>query len=60
MAKVGLEWIQEQIGDLETRKALVERFELSQSIYRKDPWAEHAKEAERFAPLSDLTMEAAE
>ena len=60
MAKVGLEWIQEQVGDLETRKALVERFELSQSIYRKDPWAEHAKEAERFAPLSDLTMEAAE
>ena len=60
MAKVGLEWIQEQVGDLETRKALVERFELSQSIYRKDPWAEHAKEAARFAPLSDLTMEAAE
>ena len=60
MAKVGLEWIQEQIGDLETRHALVERFELSQTIYRKDPWAEHTKEAERFAPLSDLTPEAAE
>ncbi len=60
MAKVGLDWIQEQIGDAETRKGLVERFELSQTIYRKDPWAEHAKDAERFAPLSDLTLEAAE
>ena len=60
MAKVGLEWIQEQIGDLENRKALVARFELSQSIYRKDPWAEQAKDAERFAPLSNLTLEAAE
>lgn len=60
MAKVGLEWIQEQIGDLENRAALAERFELSQSIYRKDPWAEQAKEAERFAPISDLSMEAAE
>ncbi|MEP1610498.1 MAG: nitrite reductase large subunit NirB [Roseobacter sp.] len=60
MAKVGLEWIQEQIGDVENRKALAERFELSQTIYRKDPWAEHAKEAARFAPLSDLTLEVAE
>ena len=60
MAKVGLEWIQEQIGDVENRKALVARFELSQSIYRKDPWAEQAKEAPKFAPLADLTLEAAE
>lgn len=60
MAKVGLEWIQEQIGDLDTRRALVERFELSQSIYRKDPWAEHAKEPPKFAPIADLTLEAAE
>ncbi len=60
MDKVGLDWIQEQIADLETRAALVHRFELSQSIYRKDPWAEHAKEAQKFAPLSDLTLEAAE
>ncbi|WP_300010487.1 nitrite reductase large subunit NirB [uncultured Roseobacter sp.] len=60
MAKVGLEWIQEQIGDLDTRRALVERFELSQSIYRKDPWAEQAKEPPKFAPLADLTLEAAE
>ncbi|MDW3180836.1 nitrite reductase large subunit NirB [Roseobacter sp.] len=60
MAKVGLEWIQEQIGDLDTRRALVDRFELSQSIYRKDPWAEQAKEPPKFAPLADLTLEAAE
>ena len=54
------EWIQEQIGDPDTRRALVERFELSQSIYRKDPWAEHAKEPPKFAPIADLTLEAAE
>ncbi|MFK7763939.1 MAG: nitrite reductase large subunit NirB [Roseobacter sp.] len=60
MDKVGLAWIQEHIEDAVIRKALVERFELSQTIYRKDPWAEHAKEAQKFAPLSDLTLEAAE
>ena len=61
MAKVGLDWIKETVvEDLENRRALVERFELSQSIYRKDPWAEHAKEAEKYQPLSDLTLEAAE
>ncbi|WP_227268688.1 nitrite reductase large subunit NirB [Roseobacter weihaiensis] len=61
LAKVGLDWVQAQVmEDLENRKALVARFELSQSIYRKDPWAEQAKEAERFAPIADLTLEAAE
>ncbi len=61
MAKVGLDWIKETVVDnLDNRRALVERFELSQSIYRKDPWAEHAKEAQRFAPIADLTLEAAE
>ncbi|CUH77150.1 Nitrite reductase [NAD(P)H] [Tritonibacter multivorans] len=62
MAKVGLDWIKEQIvDDLGNRKALADRFELSQSIYRKDPWAEHAKEkAEDYQPLADLTLEAAE
>ena len=62
MDKVGLDWIKEQIvDDLENRKALTERFELSQSIYRKDPWAEHAKEkAKDYQPLADLTLEAAE
>ncbi len=61
MAKVGRDWIKETVvDDLDNRRALVERFELSQSIYRKDPWAEHAKEAQRFAPIADLTLEAAE
>ncbi len=61
MAKVGLDWIKETVvDDLDNRRALVERFELSQYIYRKDPWAEHAKEAQRFAPIADLTLEAAE
>ncbi|SFE22509.1 nitrite reductase large subunit NirB [Roseivivax sediminis] len=62
LAKVGLPWVQETLGDAETRAALVARFDLSQSVYQKDPWAEHATpEAERtFAPLADLTLEAAE
>ena len=60
--KVGLDWVKEVVvDDLENRKALVERFELSQSIYRKDPWAEHAREkADTYAPLADLTPLAAE
>ncbi|WP_411891340.1 nitrite reductase large subunit NirB [Yoonia sp. SDW83-1] len=61
MGKVGLEWIKEQIGNLQTRQALVDRFELSQSIYRKDPWAEHAADkAESYQPLANLALEAAE
>lgn len=63
VAKVGLDWVKEQVvDDLENRKALVERFELSQTIYQKDPWAELAQpdEAPKFAPLADLKLEAAE
>ncbi|MDX8351172.1 nitrite reductase large subunit NirB [Cognatiyoonia sp. IB215182] len=61
MAKVGLDWIKEQIDDPQTQQALVDRFELSQSIYRKDPWAEHAaKKAESYQPLANLSLEAAE
>ncbi|WP_208349923.1 nitrite reductase large subunit NirB [Pseudaestuariivita rosea] len=62
MAKVGLDWIRATVvDDLDSRRALVERFELSQSIYRKDPWAEHARDkAEIYAPLANLTLEAAE
>ena len=59
MAKVGLDWIKEPVaaeGD-----ALVYRFELSQTIYRKDPWAEHVtQQAERYKPLATLSLEAAE
>ncbi|WP_299932329.1 nitrite reductase large subunit NirB [uncultured Pelagimonas sp.] len=60
--KVGLDWVKEQIvDDLDNRKALAERFEISQSVYRADPWAEHAKDkAETYQPLADLTLEAAE
>ncbi|MBV2360614.1 nitrite reductase large subunit NirB [Thalassococcus sp. CAU 1522] len=62
LAKVGLDWVRARVvEDLSERKRLVEAFELSQSIYRKDPWAEHAKtKAERYQPLADLTKEAAE
>lgn len=60
MDKVGLDWIQEQIADLDTREALAGRFDLSQSIYRKDPWADHVVEASPYKPLADLTLEAAE
>ncbi len=59
MAKVGLDWIKERVEA--ERDALVERFELSQTIYRKDPWAEHAtQKAERYRPLANLSVEAAE
>jgi len=61
VAKVGLDWIKEQVvDDLENRAALVARFELSQSIYRSDPWAEHTAKADTYQPLADLTLEAAE
>ncbi len=62
IAKFGLDWVKERVvDDLDERVALIERFELSQSIYRKDPWAEHAAEkAESYQPLANLTLEAAE
>ncbi|WP_417255448.1 nitrite reductase large subunit NirB [Celeribacter halophilus] len=60
MAKVGLDWISDQIEDLDNRTALAERFELSQTIYRKDPWAEHVAKAETYQPVADLTLEAAQ
>ncbi|WP_299673973.1 nitrite reductase large subunit NirB [uncultured Roseobacter sp.] len=61
LAKVGMDWVKEQVvEDLDNRRALAERFELSQSIYRKDPWAERAKEPAPFAPLANLELEAAE
>ncbi|CUH53994.1 nitrite reductase large subunit NirB [Shimia marina] len=62
VAKVGLDWVKEQIvDDLPNRKALAERFEISQSIYRTDPWAEHAtQKAETYQPVANLTLEAAE
>ncbi|MFV0490533.1 MAG: hypothetical protein ACK5M4_01770, partial [Pseudorhodobacter sp.] len=62
IARVGLDWVKARVvDDLDERAALIARFELSQSIYRKDPWAEEAREkAAHYAPLADLTLEAAE
>jgi len=63
VAKVGLDWVKARVvDDLDERRALVERFEISQSVYRKDPWAEHARpeQSRDFNPLADLTLEAAE
>lgn len=62
VAKVGLDWVKARVvDDLAERARLIAAFELSQSIYRKDPWAEHvANEAPRYAPLADLTLEAAQ
>ncbi len=64
VAKVGLDWvISRVVDDRESRAALVERFEISQSVYRKDPWAEQARPEYRprkWAALADLTLEAAE
>ena len=63
VAKVGLDWVKAQVvDDLANRRALIERFELSQSVYRKDPWAEHSTPSEtpKWSPLADLTLEAAE
>ncbi len=59
--KVGLSWVQEQVGDAQARAGLVERFRISQSIYQHDPWAEHVTEQQAlYQPLAVLTLEAAE
>ncbi|MGR3321240.1 MAG: nitrite reductase large subunit NirB [Pseudooceanicola sp.] len=61
LSKVGLDWVRERLADSAERAALNDRFEVSQSVYRKDPWADHVeKRAERYRPLADFTLEAAE
>ncbi|WP_425090409.1 nitrite reductase large subunit NirB [Tropicimonas sp. S265A] len=61
VAKVGLDWVKERVFDPEERAALIARFELSQSIYQKDPWAEEAaKNADIYQPIADFKLEAAE
>jgi len=63
VAKVGLDWVKERVvDDLDSRKALIERFDLSQSIYQRDPWADRAdpRQTRAWSPLADLTLEAAE
>jgi nitrite reductase (NADH) large subunit len=63
LEKVGLDWVRSVVvDDRAERAALVARFDLSQSVYQSDPWAERARpaEARAFGPLADLTLEAAE
>ncbi|MDK3073686.1 nitrite reductase large subunit NirB [Sedimentitalea sp. JM2-8] len=62
VAKVGLDWVRSRVvDDLAERSRLIDAFELSQSVYRRDPWAEHAQtRAQSYTPLADLTLEAAE
>ncbi|SFR33994.1 assimilatory nitrite reductase (NAD(P)H) large subunit precursor [Yoonia tamlensis] len=64
IAKVGLDWVKEQVADdLENRAALAERFRYSQQFYQVDPWAERARkgvDAHEFTPLADFTKVAAE
>ncbi|WP_439562448.1 nitrite reductase large subunit NirB [Roseinatronobacter sp.] len=63
LAKVGLDWVQAQIvDDPDNRAALIARFDLSQTIYQRDPWADRAtpQSQAEFAPLADLTQEAAQ
>ncbi|WP_040604280.1 nitrite reductase large subunit NirB [Sagittula stellata] len=62
VAKVGLEWVKDVLSDEAERKALVERFDVSQSVYQTDPWAERAdpEAARMFQPLADLSLKAAE
>ncbi len=62
VAKVGLDWCRTQVADPVSRRALYDRFVISQSVYQVDPWAEHAAAAERskWHPMADLRLEAAE
>ncbi|MCB1358610.1 MAG: nitrite reductase large subunit NirB [Maritimibacter sp.] len=60
-AKVGMDWVREQVLGEATRAALYDRFLVSQSVYQKDPWAELASKQEaRFDPIANLYKEAAE
>lgn len=60
VAKVGLDWCRAQVEDPATRRALYDRFMLSQSVYQIDPWAEHAAKPADWAAVADLTIRAAE
>jgi nitrite reductase (NADH) large subunit len=61
--KVGMDWVRARVvDDAESRRGLVERFAFAQTFFQKDPWAERVAGAERheFAPLADISLEAAE
>ncbi len=56
--KTGLERLRAAImGDHDNRKALYERFLISQRVARRDPWAERAagKDMHEFTPLAVLS-----
>ena len=62
-ARVGIETIRAQVvDDAPRRKALFDRFVLSQRTAQIDPWAERAqgKDAHEFQPLTPALPEAAE
>jgi nitrite reductase (NADH) large subunit len=59
-ARVGIDTIRAQVmTDRERRRALHDRFVLSQRDAQRDPWAERAAggAAHEFRPLADLTLE---
>jgi nitrite reductase (NADH) large subunit len=62
--RVGIDTIRQQVlDDAARRKALYDRFVVSQKFAQIDPWAERVagKDAHEFAPLADLSLkEAAE
>jgi nitrite reductase (NADH) large subunit len=60
VAKVGLDWCRAQINDPASRRALYDRFMLSQSVYQADPWADHSTRPADWAPIADLTLRVAE
>ena len=51
---------EEVMADLENRRALYDRFMISQSVYQTDPWAELAAKPEDWAPIKTISLEAAE
>ncbi|MGR3374441.1 nitrite reductase large subunit NirB [Pseudooceanicola nanhaiensis] len=61
IAKVGLDWVKAQVLDPDVRAGLIARFDISQSVYQHDPWADHVQTRRAaYAPLADLSLEAAE
>jgi nitrite reductase (NADH) large subunit len=59
IARVGLDWVKARVvEDRESRRALYDAFMLSQTVYRKDPWAERVSGplAREFEPVADFTM----
>ena len=49
------------VDDLVNRRALYDRFMVSQSVYQVDPWAELARaDPQLWRPMADLSLEAAE